>query len=193
MNRDEEMDRLIGRAQAGDLRAFEQIVRRLETPIRAWAVAHSPPGVDADEVAQRTFIQAFNRLLDYQTGTNFQAWLFTIARYQLMTEVTRARRLADYHSRFAPELLERELERRAQETPDRTAVWLRLLKECLTEVGEQGRQFLNWRYGEEIPLQEMAERTGRSVPAVKKQLFVLRQKLQTCMERKLALEPGGDA
>jgi RNA polymerase sigma-70 factor (ECF subfamily) len=193
MNRNEDLDSLIGHAQAEDLRAFEQIVRRFETPIRAWAVAHAPPGVDADEVAQRTFIQAFNRLSDFQAGTNFQAWLFTIARYQLMTEATRARRLADYHSRFAPELLARELERCAQETPERTAVRLRLLQSCMAELGGQARQFLDWRYADEIPLQEMAGRTGRSVPAIKKQLFVLRQKLQACIERKLALEAGGGA
>jgi hypothetical protein len=39
----------------------------------------------------------------------------------------------------------------------------------------------------------MAERTGRSIAAVKKQLWILRQKLQECVEQKLATEEGGAA
>jgi len=36
----------------------------------------------------------------------------------------------------------------------------------------------------------MAARTGRSVAAIKKQLWLLRQKLQQCIEGKLAAEGG---
>src|SRR5438132_12235889 len=96
---------LIRRALQGDLAAFEDIVRRFEGPVRGWVAAHCPPGGDCDEVAQKTFIAAFTRLGEFKEGTSFSAWLFTIARYQLMTEATRLRRLADYHTRYAPELL----------------------------------------------------------------------------------------
>ncbi len=167
-------------------------MRRFETPIRAWAVAHCPPGGDADEVAQRTFIAAYERLADFEPGTSFQAWLFTIARYQLMTEATRLRRLADYHSRFAPELLDRELERRAvEEAPEHLAERLTALRACMEKLGDAGREILHWRYDVDIPLQEMAERTGRSVGAIKKNLFLLRQKLQECIERRLATAAEG--
>ncbi|MBI5800826.1 MAG: sigma-70 family RNA polymerase sigma factor [Verrucomicrobia bacterium] len=190
--RDEPLpDETVLRAQRGELAAFEAVVRRFEQPLRAWVAAHCPPGADADEVAQKTFLAAFNRLGEFQIGTSFAAWLFTIARYQLMTEVTRLRRLADYHARFAPDLIERELERRTLEMEEVTAVRLQHLRACLDAMGEPGRRFIHWRYTDEIPLQEMAERTGRSVPAIKKQLWLLRQKLQECIDGKLAAEAGG--
>src|SRR5258708_15929604 len=152
----------IHRARAGDLAAFEEIVRQYERPVRAWVATHCPPGGDSDEVAQKTFIAAFTRLAEFEEGTNFPAWLFTIARYQLMTEMTRLRRLADYHTRYAPDLLDRELERRAAEPVGATATRLAHLRSCLEALGEPGRRFIDWRYTEEISLQEMAERTGRS-------------------------------
>jgi RNA polymerase sigma-70 factor (ECF subfamily) len=182
----------IRRAREGDLAAFEEIVRRFEGAVRGWVVAHCPPGGDCDEVAQKTFIAAFTRLGEFQEGTSFGAWLFTIARYQLMTEATRLRRLADYHSRYAPDLLDRELERRATEPAGATTSRLAHLRTCLEALGEPGRRFIEWRYTEEISLQEMADRTGRSLAAVKKQLWLLRQKLQECIEQKLAAEAGGD-
>lgn len=178
-------------ANAGDMRAIEAIVRHHQAAVRAWLAAHCPLGGDADDVAQRTFVAAITRLADFEVGTNFRAWLFSIARYQLMSEATRLRRLADYHSRLAPEILARELERRAQEPEDRTTERLMHLRECVAAMSESARQFIQWRYDDQLPLEDMAARTGRSVGAIKKQLWLLRQKLQQCMEDKLAAEKGG--
>ncbi|MHC4694753.1 MAG: sigma factor, partial [Planctomycetota bacterium] len=86
----------------GNTAAFEIVVRQFERPLRAWLAVQGPPGIDVDEVAQRSFVTAFTRLGDYETGTNFAAWLYTIARFQLKTEMTRLRRVADYHVRYAP-------------------------------------------------------------------------------------------
>ena len=180
-------------ANAGDMRAIEAIVRHHQAAVRAWLAAHCPLGGDADDVAQRTFVAAITRLADFEVGTDFRAWLFSIARYQLMSEATRLRRLADYHSRLAPEILARELERRAQEPEERTTERLMHLRECVAAMGESARQFIRWRYDDQLPLEDMAARTGRSVGAIKKQLWLLRQKLQQCMEDKLAAEEGGAA
>jgi len=168
--------------------AFETVVRRLERPLRAWLAAQAPPGVDVDEVAQRSFVAAFTRLDDYELGTNFAAWLFTIARFCLKTEVSRLRRVADYHARYAPDLLQRELERRGSEPPELQQARLDHLQTCLGGLGEHLRRFITWRYVEEIPLDEMAARSGRSVAAVKKQLWQLRRKLHECVRARMATE-----
>jgi RNA polymerase sigma-70 factor (ECF subfamily) len=182
---DAPLEAAIRQVRGGDVQAFAAVVRRFERPLRAWLAAHAPPGVDVDEVAQTTFIAAYSRLDDYAPGTNFAAWLFTIARYQLKTETTRLRRIADYRSRYAPDLLARELDRRSDE-PAADDTQLGFLRECLEAVDDRRRRFLTWRYDEAIPLAEMAERSGRSVMAVKKQLWLLRRQLQECIEGKLA-------
>ena len=182
---DAPLEAAIRQVRGGDVQAFTAVVRRFERPLRAWLAAHAPPGVDVDEVAQTTFIAAYSRLDDYAPGTNFAAWLFTIARYQLKTETTRLRRIADYRSRYAPDLLARELDRRSDE-PAADDTQLGFLRECLEAVDDRRRRFLTWRYDEAIPLAEMAERSGRSVMAVKKQLWLLRRQLQECIEGKLA-------
>lgn len=104
------LDDAIRSVRDGNTAAFEVVVRQLERPLRAWLAVQAPPGVDVDEVAQRSFVAAFTRLGDYELGTNFAAWLFTIARFHLKTEVSRLRRIADYHVRYAPDFLHRELD-----------------------------------------------------------------------------------
>lgn len=187
---DAQIEDAIRRTRAGETAAFEVVVRRFETPLRTWLAGHVPPGIDVDEVAQRTFVAAYSRLGDYTPGTRFQAWLFTIARYQLKTELTRLRRVADYHARYAPDLLQRELERRSKEPPDLFVDRLEHLQACVESLGEHLRRFITWRYGEEIPLEEMAARSGRSVAAIKKQLWLIRQKLQQCIEKRIAITEG---
>ncbi|MFG0266734.1 MAG: sigma-70 family RNA polymerase sigma factor [Rhodopirellula sp. JB055] len=187
---DRRVTEALRRVLRGETSEFEVVLRRHERPLRAWLAAHVPMGIDADEIAQRSFVAAFSRLDEFELGTDFGAWLFTIARYQLMTEKTRLRRIADYHARYGPELLQRELDRRSEESPELWTTKIEHLEQCLESLGEHLCRFIKWRYDEEIPLQEMAARCGRSVPAIKKQLWKIRGKLQECMDARLATDGG---
>ncbi len=182
-------DALVRQAQAGDGEAFGALVRAFEWPVRAWITARCPVGADADEVAQTTFVEAFRNLGRYQVGSDFRAWLFTIARYQVMSELTRLRRLADYHERYFPHALWQELERRAVNLEDgHDDERLTALRGCLAKLDDKARALLASRYSDETPVEEIAERTGRSVGAIKKHLFVLREQLHECLTRKLPRE-----
>jgi len=70
---------------------------------------------------------------------------------------------------------------------------LEQLRACLGQLGDELRRFIVWRYEEEIPLDEMAALSGRSVAGVKKQLWVLRRKLQECVEARLVAAEGGQS
>lgn len=187
MNSVPNLEALIERARSGDLDAFEQVIRAFERPIRAWAVAHCPPGGDADEVAQRTFIEAYKGLSRYQPGTNFYRWIFTIAAWQMKAEATRLTRTADYHRRYAPVALVNALERRAAEDTGAEERLL-LLRGCIEKMDPANRSILGQRYEAGLPLDEIARATNRSVGAIKKHLFILRGKLVDCVRSKLATE-----
>lgn len=184
----QELDDWILRAANGDSSAYEPIVKRFERPLRAWVASHAPPGVDVDEVAQRAFIAAYTRLGEFQVGTNFSAWLFSIAKYQLRTELTRIRRLADYHSRFSPSFLEHSIEDPNIMDSDRWSSRLEYLQECVKKLSLGHSQFLTWRYHDQISIEEMAIASGRSPGAVKKQLWSVRQRLLKCIELRIAAE-----
>lgn len=185
---DAAVEKAVRQVQDGTTAPFEVVVRRYERPLRAWLAVQAPAGIDVEEIAQRAFVAAYRRISDYAADTTFGAWLFTIARYQLKTETTRLRRIADYHARYELNLLDREQERRADEPPEHQVMRLDHLNTCLQSLGEHARRFVTWRYDECIPLEVMAERSGRSVAAVKKQLWKLRRKLHDCIEGRMTGE-----
>jgi RNA polymerase sigma-70 factor (ECF subfamily) len=168
---------------SGEITAFETVVRHFERPLRIWLATQAPPAIEVDDVAQRTLIVAFSQLDKYQQGTNFPSWLFTIARYQLKSELTRVRRIADYHTRFAPELLQRELDRRSSSKPELQELRLTQLQRCVKSLNDQEKRFIFWRYNESLPLDQIASQSGISVSAVKKRLWKIRRRLQECVER----------
>lgn len=184
------IDALVLRVRAGDSEAFGDLVRAFEWPVRAWITARCPAGADADEVAQMTFVEAFKNIGRYEPGTDFAGWLFTIARYQVMGEMTRLRRLADYHERYFPHALALELERRAVSDEPVDERRLGALRVCLGALGEPARELLDQRYQHEVPLQQIADDLGRSVGAIKKSLFIIRRKLHDCLTRQPGTEVG---
>ena len=187
MPESESIDHLIGQIQGGETSAFTEVVRQFEWPVRSWVASRCPPGGDADDVAQRTFIEAFKNIGRYVPGSDFKAWLLTIARYQVMAECTRLRRLADYHERYVPHALALELERRMGEAPQPERR-LELLKQCMETLDPAARELLRLRYEAGQPLEEIARHVGRSLGAIKKHFFFIRQKLHACVSQKLRAE-----
>ncbi len=179
-------DALVLRAQAGDAEAFGALVRACEWAVRAWITARCPAGADADDVAQATFVEAFKNLGRYSVGGDFRAWLFTIARYQVMAELTRLRRLADQRERYVPHALWQELERRALAPDEHEDERLAALRACLAGLDDDARALLTARYADELPLQQIADQRARSEGAIKKHLFLLRERLHSCLLRRLA-------
>jgi RNA polymerase sigma-70 factor (ECF subfamily) len=175
------------RAQAGDPDAFEPVIRAYEAPIRAWAVQFCPPGGDPDDVAQRTFIAAYKGLSRFKVGTDFGAWLFTIARFQMKDEISRLRRRTDYHQRLVVRALETGLEAGAEAPPD-ADVRLALLRRCMETLDDRNRNLLAQRYDTGLPIEDIARKESRSAVAIRKHLFLLRAKLLDCVRSKLAAE-----
>ena len=60
--------------------AFEELVRRYERRVYAFAVRCCGNPADASEITQDTFVKAYNAMAQFDTSRTFGAWLFTIAR-----------------------------------------------------------------------------------------------------------------
>jgi RNA polymerase sigma-70 factor, ECF subfamily len=174
----------VRRVREGSLDAYELVVRTYQARLRGLLAHACPPGVDADELAHAAFVEAFRRIDSYTPGTNFFAWLAAIGRNLLLVELRRSRNEARKHVNYAQQLVceTMESEVAGQGALDETRV--NLLRECLGRLTDRMRSVLDMRYRENVPVASMAERLGKSVAAVKFQLFDVRRRLRDCVDRK---------
>ena len=180
------IDDVVNRVLGGDSAEFETIIQRYEKPLRVWLVTHSGSFVDIDDVLQAAFLTAYSKLHEYEPSSNFGGWIFSIARFQLLTELSRLRRQSNNQHRFAAELLQRGGDRQKEATFLIENSRLESLEHCLNRLRESERELVRWRYDEGIPLVEMATRRGRSLTAIKKDLWKIRRRLHTCISTRLS-------
>lgn len=81
---------LIRAAAAGDLDAFEQLVRRYQEPVWRFLRGLVSDRALAEDLAQETFLRAFHRLDTFGFRSRFSTWLFQIAR-NLAVDALRSR------------------------------------------------------------------------------------------------------
>jgi RNA polymerase sigma-70 factor (ECF subfamily) len=71
----------VGRARAGDLRAFESLVRSCQADVWRFAYHLTRNSASADDVTQETFLRMFRALGTYRGDqAKFSSWLLRIAR-----------------------------------------------------------------------------------------------------------------
>ena len=71
--------RLVALAKAGDLRAFEELVRRYRRRIFALALHLTGSRSDADDIAQEVFLRAYKQLHTFEGRSEFFTWVYRIA------------------------------------------------------------------------------------------------------------------
>jgi RNA polymerase sigma-70 factor (ECF subfamily) len=94
-----EEGRLVRRAQAGDLLAFEQLYRENERKVFALSLRMSSDPTLAEELTQDVFVRAWQKLSSFRGESAFSSWLYPLAVNVALSERrTRRRRTARFFS-----------------------------------------------------------------------------------------------
>ena len=86
---------MIRAAAAGDLAAFEKIVRAYQENIWRFLRRFLGDAAAAEDVAQETFLRLFRSLPGFAHQAKFSAWVFKIARNAALDELRRRSRQAE--------------------------------------------------------------------------------------------------
>jgi len=70
---------LVRRSQAGDFRAYDELVRRYQERIYATVYHMTANHEDASDLAQDAFIKAFQALKSFKGDSSFYTWVYRIA------------------------------------------------------------------------------------------------------------------
>jgi RNA polymerase sigma-70 factor (ECF subfamily) len=133
----------------------------------------------ANDVLQEANVVLWRDSKEFRLGTNFKAWAFRIAHFQVMA--WRQRQIRD-RLVFEDDMLEvlAFAARDADETFDSRQ---KLLTGCLEKLQPVHREMVRRRYAEGTALQAIAAERGMTANAVMQALFRIRQSLMHCVAR----------
>jgi RNA polymerase sigma-70 factor, ECF subfamily len=181
---------LLGRAQDGDVEAFESLVERHKDRLFGLALRMTRSEADAAEVVQDTFLAAYQNLKRFRGEAAFGSWLHRIAANNALMRLRHQRVVeAATEELSVPEFTERGSLAEVPEVDWSRRADEKVLDEELGRAIRQGTDTLPEGYREVFLLkdvegmsyEEIAEMMGISVPAVKSRLhrarLALREKI----------------
>ena len=166
---------------------FVSLLTRHQPDLWSYLITLMPGDPDTADVLQKTNLVLWTKQQQFEPGTNFRAWAFAVARFEVLAHLKK-------NKRDGIVLLDDELlDRIAHEAPDALApseLRLAALERCLDKLRPQDRSLIEHRYRSNLGLDDFAARAGRSVSALSVTLHRLRGSLRKCVQDQLMREEG---
>ena len=159
--------------------AFVQLMTEHQGRLYAYVLSLLGDPDQANDVLQETNLVLWRNAGEFQMGSNFRAWAFRIAHFQVMAH--RQRQLRD-RLVFDDEMLV-VLDSAAKAVDETYESRQERLTACLEKLPALQRELLRQRYADGLSLQAIAESVRRTANAVAQTLFRVRHTLIECVTR----------
>jgi RNA polymerase sigma-70 factor (ECF subfamily) len=190
---------LVRRAQAGEMAAYEDLVRIHQPRVLAVVGGILRRREDAEDVAQQALAKAYFSLRRFDGRSAFGTWLYKIAVNECWDHLRKkkVRRLV-YESDLSEEQV-RQVESATdaagsrghpQENAERQAEHRQLVEHLLSQLDEKDRLMLVMKEVEGFSVEEIGEVLGLNVNTVKVRLFRARGRLVELHRRRVRSQSG---
>jgi RNA polymerase sigma-70 factor (ECF subfamily) len=162
---------------------FVQLVVDHQPALHAFVAALLPGHPDVKDVVQDTNAAIWKKREEFQLGTNFKAWCFSVAKFKVMAVWRDQQRRKVWA--VPKETLERLVNEAVEGCFEAEDLRAGALRECIQQLRPLDRGLILNRYFEGQTLKEVAAEVGRKADNLKGSLHRIRLVLRTCMERKV--------
>jgi RNA polymerase sigma-70 factor (ECF subfamily) len=175
---------LVRRARKGDLTAYDELVKRYQERIYATIYHMTSNHEDANDLAQDSFIKAYQALKSFKGGSSFYTWLYRINVNKTINFLKQRKNKhhfslndLDFNTEHNPDLVALI----SDKTPLRDAGLTELqkkLNEALHKLSEPHRMVVVLHDVQGMSHEEIAEIMDCNIGTVRSRLFYARQQLQ---------------
>jgi RNA polymerase sigma-70 factor (ECF subfamily) len=178
-------DVLVHRARRGDLKSYDELVKRYQERIYATIYHMTSNHEDANDLAQDSFIKAFQALGSFKGGSSFYTWLYRIAVNKTINFLKQRKNRMhmslndlDFNAEHDPDLMALI----SHKTPRRDAGLNELqekLNAALMKLSEPHRLVVVLHDVQGQSHEEIAKVMECNIGTVRSRLFYARQQLQS--------------
>src|SRR5438874_6346309 len=175
---------LVKKAQGGDLAAFDDLVRRYQERIYATIYHMTSNHEDAHDLAQESFIKAYQALKSFKGDSSFFTWVYRIAVNKTINFLKQRKNKThmslndlDFNAEHDPDLVALG----SDNTPRRDVNLIELqekLNGAMQKLSEIHRLAVTLSDVQGLSLDEISKIMGCNTGTVRSRLFYARQQLQ---------------
>ena len=164
---------------------FVALLTAIQIPLTLYVRSLMPGYSEAKDVAQQANVKIWEKRDEFELGTNFKAWAFSIARFEVLNF---RKRIARDSKLFFSAELEETMTSELLVADESVESMHEALRACLQKLKPSEKQLILHRYSTTSTLAEYANIVGRSVGGLKVSLHRVREKLLQCIDHTLAAE-----
>lgn len=178
---------LVDQARHGDLKAYDELVRRYQERIYATIYHMTSNHEDANDLAQESFVKAYQALKSFKGGSSFYTWLYRIAVNKTINFLKQRKNRQhmslndlDFNAEHNPDLVALI----SDKTPRREAGLSELqekLNAALLKLSESHRLAVVLHDVQGLSHEEIAKIMHCNIGTVRSRLFYARQQLQALL------------
>lgn len=183
MNKTEDLY-YIEAVRKGNIQAFSVLVEKYRKMVYTLALKLLKRPEDAEEMAQDTFIKAFQKLDSYEGKSKFSTWIYSITYNACISEL-RKRRI-DFKSleeqRFSDQDEMKMHDFYSESKKEDQEKYLNL---ALSKLPEDDQVLVTLYYYEDQSMDEISEITGLTVSNIKVKIYRARKKMYSLLHEML--------
>lgn len=180
----EEVRDWILRSRQGDHAAFETLVQEYQRMIHSITFRMTGSLSDSEDLAQETFLRAYEQMDSFRTELKFSTWLCRIAVNACLNWRRREGRRRDIHNQWTAENFEMETQSSCNDEQIESS---RRVQDALDRLSAKQRAAIVLTVFEDMSHAEAARTLGCTEPTISWRVFAARTKLKrwlkaTCQE-----------
>src|SRR6478672_3471259 len=162
----------IEKSRQGDHEAFEALIRNYQKMIHSLTYRMTGSMVDAEDLAQEAFIQAYQQLDKFRQESKFSAWLYRIAVNLCLNWRNRDARRQKAHREWSGSVIHET----GEIDPD--AQWAQRVQDALLKLDPKQRAAVVLTVYDGLNHGEAAQALGCSETTISWRVFAARKKLK---------------
>ena len=140
----------------------------------------------AEDVVQEAMLVVVKKFDQFEEGTSMLAWCRAIVRLEVLRMKQQRHKQRSLTERLLDDAIDAAFDEfQTAQRSDDAEPWHEALTRCLGRVPNRGRSVLQARFVDELSYQQIAERVGMTLEAVRKALFRLKKQVRSCVETSL--------
>jgi RNA polymerase sigma-70 factor (ECF subfamily) len=165
-----------------------QLIVKHQAALRAFLVSLMPGRPDVEDMMQETSMVIWKKRGEFESGTDFKAWMFSVARYRVMAFWRDQKRRRE--SVLPEELLKKVADEAAEEGFEGIDRRYQYLEECIQGLRPEDRGLVLRRYLNGVTAGQLADDLGRTSNSVRVSLYRIRAILRQCIRRRASILEG---